>query len=449
MPIERTVPHKVSGVPLKGLRVEVTHGPDRGRTHRASTDTITIGTADGNDLVLSDETVSRYHLELARQDDRIVVRDHGSTNGVSLGQAFLREATVSPGVTLGLGRTQIRVDDGDTVRVELHSDEALGDLRGRTAQMRGLMARITRAAATDVSALLLGETGVGKEVIARAIHTHSPRAGRPFEVVDCGALMPTLIASELFGHERGAFTSADRQHIGAFERADGGTLFLDEIGELPATLQSGLLGALERRSFRRLGGHDVINVDVRLICATNRDLRREVNAGRFRQDLYYRVAVLLLKIPPLRERTADIPLLVEHFLNEAGHAGSVDEVIPPSVMASLKHHHWPGNVRELRNFVEAAVAMGETPHLDPYAAEGVAEDGDAENDSGQLFYPSAVRRLSKLSYKDARNALLHDFEIFYLQQLMDQCRGNVSKAARDAKMNRSYLIQMLKRHDIR
>ncbi|MEM7677749.1 MAG: sigma-54 dependent transcriptional regulator, partial [Myxococcota bacterium] len=292
------------------------------------------------------------------------------------------------------------------------------------------------------------ETGVGKEVFARAIHEQSPRADRPFEVVDCGALMPTLIASELFGHERGAFTGAERQHIGAFERADGGTLFLDEIGELPSSLQSGLLGALERRAFRRLGGHDQIAVDVRVVCATNRDLRSEVNAGRFRQDLYYRIAVLLLKIPPLRERAGDIPLLVEHFLRQAGHDGPIESVIPRAVMASLRQHHWPGNVRELRNFVEAALAMGETPHLEAGGAASATEEPE-DIEASPLLHPGGVRRLAQLTYKDARGALLHDFETFYLQQLMDRCRGNVSKAARDAKMNRSYLIEMLKRHDIR
>src|SRR5688500_15812022 len=330
----------------------------------ASGEYLSIGSAAGNDLVLSDETVSRYHLELARKQDRIHVRDCGSTNGVHLGSAYLESAQIQPGTILQLGKTAIKIEDGETVDLELAEDDRVGPVRGRTPEMRSLMARIQRAARTDVSVLLLGETGVGKEVIARAIHESSPRAAHPFEVVDCGALMPTLIASELFGHEKGAFTGADRQHVGAFERANGGTLFLDEIGELPPALQSALLGALERRSFRRVGGTASIAVDVRVVCATNRDLRNEVNAGRFRQDLYYRIAVILLRIPPLRERVGDIPLLVEHFLREIGHDGPVEEVVPESVMQTLKTHHWPGNVRELRNFVEAAIAMGEAPHLE-------------------------------------------------------------------------------------
>jgi DNA-binding NtrC family response regulator len=307
--------------------------------------------------------------------------------------------------------------------------------------MRSLMARIQRAARTDVSVLLLGETGVGKEVIARAIHEASPRSASPSEVVDCGALMPTLIASELFGHEKGAFTGADRQHVGAFERANGGTLFLDEIGELPPALQSALLGALERRSFRRVGGTTSIAVDVRVVCATNRDLRNEVNAGRFRQDLYYRIAVILLRIPPLRERAGDIPVLVEHFLREIGHDGPVDEVVPDTVMQTLKTHHWPGNVRELRNFVEAAIAMGEAPHLE--------ERLERSEGSPNMFAGEALGRLVELSYKDARSTLLNEFEVIYLKELMERTKHNVSAAARSAKMNRSYLIQMLKRHGIR
>jgi DNA-binding NtrC family response regulator len=439
---QSTVPHRFVGLPIKSLSVRVEEGVDRGKSYLADRETLSIGTAPGNDLLLTDETVSRYHLELARKQDRIHVRDCGSTNGIQLGNAFLESATIQPGTLLALGKTTIRIEDGETVDLELVDDDRLGPIRGRTAEMRSLMARIERAAKTDVSVLLLGETGVGKEVIARAIHESSPRMDHPFEVVDCGALMPTLIASELFGHEKGAFTGADRQHVGAFERANGGTLFLDEIGELPPTLQSALLGALERRSFRRVGGTQSIGVDVRVVCATNRDLRNEVNAGRFRQDLYYRIAVVLLRIPPLRERTGDIPLLVEHFLREIGHDGSVEEMIPETVMQTLKTHHWPGNVRELRNFVEAAVAMGEAPHLEDQLER-------AEGGSSGMFTAESLSRLVELSYKDARSALLNEFEVIYLKELMERTKHNVSAAARGAKMNRSYLIQMLKRHGIR
>ena len=439
--VESTVPHKLSGLPLKSLRIEVVQGPEAGQRFVASADTITIGTAPGNDVVLSDETVSRYHLELQRRADRIVVRDHGSTNGVLLGNTYLDRATIAPGTVLALGKTSIRVDDGDTVELELLDRDSFGGLRGRTPEMRSLMAKLERASGTDVAALLVGETGTGKELIAQAVHENSARSAKPFQVVDCGALMPTLIASELFGHEKGAFTGAETRYVGAFERAHGGTLFLDEVGELPAALQAALLGALERKSIRRVGGTEPIPVDVRVICATARDLRSEVNAGRFRQDLYYRIAVLLLRVPPLRERAGDIPLLVEHFLHEAGHDGSVEDVIPQNVLMALKSHHWPGNVRELRNFVEAALAMGETPHLDL--------PGQVEPTPANALFGDTLQTLSKLPYKDARARLLDEFEKVYLEALMNRTKHNVSKASREAKMNRSYLIQILKRHQIR
>src|SRR5262249_43794023 len=283
-----------------------------------------------------------------------------------------------------------------------------------TPVMRRLLLSIERAAQSDAAVLLIGESGTGKEVIARALHDLGPRAKKPFVTVDCGALSPTLVASELFGHERGAFTGADRQHIGAFERASGGTLFLDEIGELPGALQANLLGVLERRRFRRLGGKQEISVDVRIVSATHRDLRAEVNSGTFRLDLYYRLAVVVMKVPPLRERADDVPLLVEHFLRECGHDGPVGALISPAAMHALMHHHWPGNVRELRNLIEATVAMGEAPPLD-----------------GGPAAPAGRAGVADLPYKEARAQVLHDFEASYLRALLERTQGNVSQAPRE------------------
>jgi DNA-binding NtrC family response regulator len=312
------------------------------------------------------------------------------------------------------------------------------------------MAQIKRAAQSDISVLILGETGTGKDVIARAIHQLSPRQNSPFETVDCGALLPTLIASELFGHEKGAFTGADQLQIGAFERAHGGTLFLDEIGELPQTVQAALLGALERRSFRRLGSQKPITVDVRVISATNRDLRSEVNGGAFRQDLYYRIGVLLLRVPPLRERTQDIPLLVDHFLEEAGYDGEREAILPDRTLETLKAHHWPGNVRELRNFVETALAMGEAPEIeDPDdSSAGPAPSAVAQPERARTSDASSPSK-PLTPYSEARAAVLEEFELGYLRGLMERTRWNVSAAAREAKMNRQHLIKMLKRHGIK
>jgi DNA-binding NtrC family response regulator len=303
--------------------------------------------------------------------------------------------------------------------------------------MRRLMAQLVRAARSDVPVLLHGESGTGKELIARAVHDASGRASKPFVTVDCGVLSPGLVASELFGHEKGAFTGADKRHVGVFERAHGGTLFLDEIGELPASLQTALLGVLERRRFRRLGGTEDLATDVRVVSATHRDLRAEVNANTFRLDLFYRLAVVRLEVPALRERPDDVPVLVEHFLRQAGYAGAVEALLPPSLMASLQAHRWPGNVRELRNYVEALLAMGEPLPLE-------AREGEPKAAGGQA--PGAP---PESSYKEARQAVLEAFEVRFLQALMERTGGNVSQAARIAQMDRSYLIELLQRHGLR
>ena len=429
----RTIPYGSAGLPIRTLAIEIVEGPAAGLARMAESDTLTLGTADGNDVVIADPTVSRYHLELIRRPDGIQVIDAGSLNGTFAGTVRVERAVVPPGTTLRLGKTALRVGDGQNVTVELHRSEALAGLRGRTPVMRRLLHSIERAAQSDAAVLLVGESGTGKEVIARALHDVGPRKRGPFVTVDCGALAPTLVASELFGHERGAFTGADRQHAGAFERASGGTLFLDEIGELPPALQATLLGVLERRRFRRLGGKTEIVVDVRVVSATHRDLRAEVNANTFRLDLYYRLAVVVMKVPPLRERAEDVPLLVEHFLRECGHDGPIEALISPAAMKQLMGHHWPGNVRELRNLIEATVAMGETPQLD-----GVSAGGGATPDA-----------LVALPYKEARAQVLADFEGRYLRALLERSRGNVSQAAREARMDRSHLIDLLTRHGLK
>ena len=422
-----------TALPVGTLRVEVLEGPDAGRAVDAGSEALAVGTADGNDLVLADPTVSRFHLELRRRDDGVLVRDCGSTNGTRIGTLRVERAVVPPGTVIKLGATSLRVGEGERGEVPLHGGDALAGLRGRSPAMRRLMAQVTRAARTDAAVHVVGESGTGKELIARALHELGPRAGRPFVTVDCGALAPTLVASELFGHEKGAFTGAERQRAGAFEAAHGGTIFLDEIGELPPALAPTLLGVLERRRFRRLGGQKDLSVDVRLVTATHRDLRSEVNAGTFRLDLYYRLAVVTIAVPALRERPEDVPVLVEHFLRELGHDGPVEDLISSATMQSLSRHYWPGNARELRNLVEATVAMGEAPAL----------DAPAPPVQGDPFAPLLGR-----IYKDARAELLASFERRYLAALLERCGGNVSRAAREARMDRSYLIELLERHGL-
>lgn len=433
-----TLPLTDDALPIRSLQVEVLEGPDQGKVVRASGDTLTIGTADTNDVVLTDATVSRYHADFVRRGARILVVDHGSTNGTTAGGVNILRGMVAVGAQIRLGKTLLRVSDGETIHVALHEGDRLGPLIGRSAVMRKLMATIERVARAEGAVLIWGETGVGKELVAQAIHENSPRHEQPFETVDCGAVLPALLASELFGHEKGSFTGAEQRHVGALERADGGTLFLDEVGELPIALQSALLGALERRAFRRVGGKDLIQVDVRLLSATNRDLRAEVNAGTFRQDLYYRLAVIPLSIPPLRERSEDIPLLAEHFLQESGYQGDPETILTPAVLDSFKKHFWPGNVRELRNLLEATVAFGEIPELSGSGKKKVAQPDTR-----------TIRDYLDKPYNQARAELIDEFEDSYIKELLARTGGNISMAAREAGMNRSYLTKMLRRRGVR
>jgi DNA-binding NtrC family response regulator len=423
-------------IPVQTLLVEVLSGPDAGLKLETEEEVLTVGTAPGNALRLTDDTVSRFHLELSGSESGISVSDLGSSNGTASGPLRIERGVVPAGTELRLGNTVLCVRDGDAAVVELYAENELDELKGQTEVMRRLMKQVTTAARSNVPVLVIGESGTGKELVARAIHESGPRANGPFITLDCGALAPNLVASELFGHERGAFTGADRQHIGAFERASGGTLFLDEIGELPQELQPQLLGALERKRFRRVGGRNEIDVDVRIVCATNRDLRAEVNASVFRLDLYFRIAVVVLRVPALRERSADIPILAAHFLRECGHEGAPETVLPTQVLDQLRAHRWPGNVRELRNWVEATVAMGERPEFPLQETSGKPND-------------SKDGSLGHLSYKDARRTVLEDFELRYLTALLTDAGGNVALAARKAQMDRTYLIKLVQRHGIR
>ena len=428
-----------AAMPVRTLSVEITEGSDRGA--RWEGDQGTFGTAADTALGLKDETVSGYHMRLTAADGGVRVSDLGSTNGSFVGDVRIEHGTVPPGSMLRLGRTMMLIGAGAAAVVELHDEDRLGELRGQTQTMRRLMTQVRRAAQSNVAVLLIGESGTGKELLARAVHDASPRAQAPFVTVDCGAITPSLVASELFGHEKGSFTGATHTKIGAFERANTGTLFLDEVGELPPELQSNLLGALERRRFCRVGGQKEVSVDLRVVAATNRDLRANVNAGRFRLDLYYRLAVVTLDVPPLRERAKDIPLLVAHFAAEEDFDGPLSALISDATMTELLAYRWPGNVRELRNYVQATVAMGHTP------LPGL----DAPEPSGSELEDlrSGFASLDDLPYGEARTALLHEFEVHYLAQRLKRSGGNVTQAARDAGMARSHLNEIIRRHGIR
>jgi DNA-binding NtrC family response regulator len=423
-------------VTVTTLAALVSEGPDDGRRVEAPEDRLTIGSARSNHLVMSDPTVSRFHLELVNGPRGVWVRDLSSLNGTWLGEAAIERARVPIGSELRLGRSRLRILDGSEKTVDAHESLVLHGLFGADRSMRRLMGTLRRVAPTNAGVLVTGESGTGKELVARALHAQSERAKRPFVVVDCGALTPTLMQSALFGHERGAFTGAERKHIGAFERADGGTVFLDEIGELPLELQPQLLGVLERKHFLPLGGTREVDVDVRVVAATNRDLRGEVNRGTFREDLYYRLAVVTLNVPPLRERISDLPLLAEHFLREAGSNAPFAEVFPERVLSQMNRHNWPGNVRELGNFVEALLIVGE-PELVRAAAQPGSEPVSLDDS------------ILAMRYADARSVVLAAFERHYLSHLLTTSRGNVSGAARAASMDRSYLIRLLEKHGLK
>lgn len=437
--IDRTLSTQIRQVPIRSLLIEVLAGPDKGRSFQTEEDVVSIGTAEGNGLVLTDDSVSPYHVELHRSTMGTVVRDLGSTHGVRVGRVQIHRGVIAPDTLLDIGGTRLCVRDGSPVEQDVHSAGSLAGVLGHSPAMRHLMARMARAAHAEVPVLLDGESGTGKSLIGRAIHEMSNRSARPFVYVDCGALPVSVIASELFGHERGAFTGADQKREGAFERAEGGTLMLDEIGELPLAAQPTLLGALQRKQIRRVGGTRDINTDVRVIAATNRELRGEVNRGTFRLDLYYRLAVLRMTVPPLRSRQRDIPLLVEHFLRAAGYAEAVSEIVPDEIMDQWLRHPWPGNVRELRNAVESTLVLREAPDLftDMQLPAPVADDL-AESDPFAEFYGHPIR--------EAREEALGRFERAYSIALIERNGGNVSQAAREGQLDRKYLHELLKRH---
>jgi DNA-binding NtrC family response regulator len=401
---------------MRTVELEVVDGPDRGLTARVTRPEWHIGTHEGNDLRLADDTVSKHHLRLTLTPDGFALEDLGSSNGTWLDGLRLGRVTIQAPVTLELGHTRLAVRPGrDEVELAAAAQTSFGPLVARSAVMRELFAQLQAVAAADAAVLLEGETGVGKELVAQSLHEQSGRAGA-FVVVDCAALAGDLVESELFGHVKGAFSGAATDREGLLEAAHRGTLFLDEVGELPLPLQAKLLGALERKQVRRVGATGTRAIDVRVIAATHRELAREVNQGRFRADLFYRLAVVRLRVPPLRERREDIPLLVEHFLRALprGEGETAPQVSAPS-LARLAAQPWPGNVRELRNAVERAAlfAGSDAPAPPPFVA--------------------------------ARREFLDGFERAYLRELLAACDGNVSRAARQAGVERSYFHRLLRR----
>jgi transcriptional regulator with GAF, ATPase, and Fis domain len=417
---------------------------------------VRIGREASNDIVIDDPFVSRAHLEVRVYPQGVEVADLETKNGTHFQGARIRQMPVQAECTLVLGK-QITV----RVRVADESKPSRDDgveLVGTSAAIGKLRSAITRVAPTNLTVLIEGETGTGKDVLARAIHARSSRAGKSLVVFDCAAVSPTLVASELFGHTKGAYTGATGSSEGAFRRAQGGTLFLDEIGELPLDLQPALLRALEARQVKPVGGDAYVPVDVRIIAATNRSLEAEVEAGRFRKDLLFRLAVTRIKVPPLRARAEDIPLLAQHF------AQSLGASISPEALAMLSTREWPGNVRELRNTVERAVMLAGGAGVTVTSFDDFDDLDEALNDEGlgarqgplpgsMATIPPGGLNLAHLfppgmSFQDAKQAAVDSFEREYLLRLFTESNYNLSEAARRSGVHRRYLRELFKKHNI-
>jgi len=422
------------GLEVRRFGLTMVGGKHQVEPYESTSATCTIGVHDRNDFVLTDPTVSRFHAEIEVSPRGARLRDLDSRNGSFVDGVRVDSAWLGHGSTVRIGKTLLRFDAlGGMNRVALSSSDMFGTLFGASAAMRAVFAVLERVAPSDATVLIEGETGTGKEEVASSIHTHSRRAPGPFITLDCGAIPPNLLETELFGHEKGAFTGAINDREGVFEAAHGGTLFLDELGELPLTMQPALLRVLERGEVRRVGDTAARAVNVRVVAATNRDLRKEVTAGRFREDLYYRLAVFHLRVPPLRERPEDIIGLTKVLLARMGQRpAQIDELVTAELRTVLQSGRWPGNVRELRNYLSRCVVLGEVLPLTPADEEPRTWQVDPEK-----------------PYAEARNVALAHFERDYVAALLKHHSGNVSAAARAAGMARPYLHRLLRRHGLR
>jgi DNA-binding NtrC family response regulator len=426
---------------LHRFRLEVIAGPDRGAVHESTGIEATVGSSRRNSLVVNDRTVSRYHCSITVTPSGFVLRDLGSTNGTKLAGFRVETGYLKTGAIVKLGSSQFRFD---LVPGELHealsSEESYSHVLGKSAAMRRIFAVLPRIAASDSTILIEGETGTGKGLLAEVIHRQSPRAKGRFVVVDCSAIPPSLVESELFGHGKGAFTGAESARAGAFEAANGGTIFLDEIGELLPDMQPKLLRALEERVIRRVGTLQSIPLDVRILAATNRDLHHEVNRGAFRADLFYRLNTVRLRVPPLRDRPEDIPLLATHFYRQFADDGAEP---PAELLAELALQPWPGNVRELRGAIERAVLFGDQDQ-EPWSvssAPGPAPSSRPEPEGKQEM------NLSR-SFREYKEAEIARWERAYIEALVRANGGNLSKSARAARMDRNHLRELLRRHGV-
>jgi transcriptional regulator with PAS, ATPase and Fis domain len=407
-------------------------GPDAGRLFaldgQSAFNTL-IGTSPACAIQLTDRRVSRRHaaLELARGELR--VRDIGSTNGLRIQRVPVIEAVLVGGEELELGDTVLRIETS-AGGSELAHSASFRRVLGVSSEMSRVYAIAKRLAASDLPTIIEGETGTGKELLAESIHDASARARRPFVVIDCTTLAANLIETELFGHEKGSFTGATAARKGVFEEAHGGTLFVDEIGDLDLALQAKLLRAIERGEIRRVGGNAWIRVDVRIIAATRRDLDRQVQLGLFRDDLFYRLAVGRIELPPLRRRTGDVTFLAKAFWAELGGHG---RPMPAHLLEQLELHTWPGNVRELQNHIAAVLTIGETSIVEVKAS--TQSTGD--------FLDSVLDQQLPISI--GRQCVVDEYERRYVARVLAEHDGHVGKASAASGISRRYFQRIRNR----
>ena len=427
------------GLPTRGGRIAARSGSSRGPWVDVGIVPVLTGRNNSCHLVLEDAKVSSIHAEFVATERGVRVRDLGSRNGTWLGGVRIVDAYLTERTPLWLGETEVVFEPSKPTTVPLPVRDSYGPLYGASPLMRAVFDRLAKIAPTELTALIQGETGTGKELVAQAIHQASRRSGSPFVVIDCGAIAQSLAESALFGHERGAYTGAVAARSSPFVEAQGGTVFLDELGELPIAVQPKLLRALAERRVKAVGGTRYQSIDVRVIAATRRDLAHAVNEGTFRSDLYFRVAQVCINLPALRERIEDIPGMVRHMLADMGTAQAFRRV-PRETLERLMRYDWPGNVRELRNAVAVALALAEEGGpIDVSAQLGTALDrgGGLTQSSGE-----------PVGYHDARRVSLDRFEREYFERLWREAGNNVSEVARRSGLERAHARRYLRKHGL-
>ena len=419
----------------RAFSLVVVTGPDAGKTFRVDPaidgGRVLVGQSPACSVKLADPTVSRRHAAFDFQDGSLRLSDLGSTNGTFVNGVRAFDVEIAGGETVRVGGTVLRLEPSEEVADARSDRTRFGALLGASVEMQRLYPLMERLAASDIPVVIEGETGTGKEVLAESLHEAGPRAAGPFIVFDCTTVAPNMMEATLFGHERGAFTGAVQSTPGLFEQAHQGTLFIDEIGDLDITLQAKLLRAIERSEVRRIGGRSVARIDVRVIAATRRDLDREVQAGRFRDDLFFRLAVARIELPPLRKRRRDIALLGAHFWQNMGGSPAA---LTGDLLRKLEDYDWPGNVRELRNAIAQRIALGEL------AGEQAPRSGAISPSAASADGDDPIRDIIErnLPFPIARDKVVEVFEERYVSHFLERHGGNVTHAAQAAGIGRRY-----------